>query len=125
MYFANFRLNALVGAVETLVNTQRRNATEQFISRVAGLSELCLGHRRNGRRWARRVYKIRNTLAHGRRLLHHRRGFSPEAFEKAYEVLIASVEEFVRSVLVAAYTRREVLHLLQSPRRVAARWPVK
>lgn len=125
MYAANFRLTAVMGAIETLVNTQHRHAREQFLTRVAGLSRLCLGHRRNGRTWARRVYKVRNTLAHGRRLIHHRRGRSPEAFERAYEVLIGEVEEFVRQVLLAAYTRRDVRTTLQSPKKVAARWPVK
>jgi hypothetical protein len=125
LYAANFRLSLLVGAIETIVDTQRHKAKEQFVTRVAGLSRLCLGHGRFGRAWAQRVYKVRNTLAHGRRLIYHRRGYSSSAaFEKAYSTLILEVEEFVRSVLLAAHTRSDIMALLQSPRKVAGRWPV-
>lgn len=125
MYYPDQRTSALVKALEALVNTRRQAAQKQFVARVAGISRLCVGDRRYGRRWAARVYKIRNSLSHGRRLVHHRRGYSSsEDFERAYLSLIADVEECVRSILLAAHTKRDVLRVLQRPRMIAAQWPV-
>lgn len=124
-HYSDLRMSALMASFEALVNTQRYKAKRQFVTRVAGMSRLCRGDRRYGRLWAARVYKVRNTLFHGRRLMHHRRAFkSEEAFNRSYLTLIADVEDCVRSILLAAYTDPSVLRLLQSPRAIAARWPV-